>query len=201
MEVAEVLSHGPRSEHRRISLPVGARVELGGPVPGSEEPVLVQRIETKSRHTVSSARPEEIATIWAVSDTGPVVPVSVVTGARTTTERLSLSKGSRLTVGESLSVGGQRLRIVALRARGRTWRLPNDSFLAEEVQRVYARRTEMPPAGNRDWRRVRSTPRSRTNATSSSGRSRSGPGASRTRMVPRDRRAVGGAAVQNVSPR
>lgn len=200
VEIAEVLSAGPRSEHRRILVASRDRIELGKKVPGSDEQVLVQRIETRGGQSVSSARPEEVATIWAVRDLGAIVPVSVVEGARTWTERLTLPRGSRLAVGEPLSVRGHRLRIVALRARGRTWRLPDDAFVASEVQRVYARRTESPPAGRSPWRRGRGSSNSRERATSTSGRSRSGPGARTTRRLPRDRNADEGATIHRLSP-
>ena len=185
VEVAVVISDGPRSVHRRLLLPSTLRVEQGGRVPGADEPLFVRRIETRSRHSVSSARPSEIATVWATHQTGAVVPVSVIEGARTWTDRLTLPKDSRLTVGEPLSVRGQRLEIVALRARGRTWRKPEDSFPATEVTRVYTRRTERPPAGSRPWSTGRGRPSSRTSSFSRSSRSRSGPGDKRTRTTPR----------------
>lgn len=180
VEVAQVISEGPRSVHQRGSLPAVGRVELGFPWPGSAEPLRVVRIETRKRKSATSARPEEIATVWMVRDHGAVVPVSVIEGARTWTDRLTLPHDSRLTVGEALSVGGNRLRIVALRARGRTWRLPEDVFVASDVQRIYARRMESPPAGRRPWRRGRGTSSSRERETSTSERSRSGPGARTT---------------------
>ena len=161
----------------------------------------VQRIENRAGKSVSSARPEEVATIWATRDVGAVVPVSVVEGARTWTDRLVIPRTSRLTVGEPLLVRGHSLRIVALRARGKTWRLLQDSFPAEEVQRLYARRTDSPPAGRRPWSRDRDSPSSRARATSTSERRRSGPGERRTRTFPRARSAAGGAAVHMVSPR
>jgi len=201
VEIAEVVSDGPKSTHRRVSIPASGRVEVGGRVPGSDEPVQVQRIETRSGRSVSSARPAQIATVWLTRNLGTVVPVSVVEGARTWTDRLILPPHSRLTVGDPLTVQGNALRIVGLRAQGRTWRLPEDGFAAVEVQRVYARRTDSPPAGRRPWSTVRDRPSSRARETSTSDRVRSGPGESRTRSFPRVRRAEGGAAVQSVSPR
>lgn len=201
VEVSEVISRGPTSEHRRVLLPAATRVELGAPVPGSEEPVTVQKIETRTGRTVSSARPEEVSTLWVRQDSGAVVPVSVVDGATTSSERLVLPPTSRLTVGEPIAVRVGSVRIVSLRARGRTWRLPGDSFVAKDVQRVYARRTDSPPAGSRPWRTVRATPSSRARATSTSPRSRSGPGVRRARRSPRARSAAGGADVHSRSPR
>jgi len=201
VEVAEVVSDGARSSRRQVSLPVAARIELGGRVPGSDEAFEVHRIETRTGTSVSSARPAEIVTLWVTRNVGAHVPVSVVEGARTWTDRLTIPKSSRLTVGDSLTVRGSPLRIVALRARGRTWRLPEDGFAALEVQRVYARRTDSPPAGRRVWRSGRGSPRSRESDSSSSGRERSGPGVRRTRSLPRSRNAEGGATIHRVSPR
>jgi len=200
VEVAVVVSEGPRSDHHRIRIPSLGRVELGALLPGAEGPVLVRRIETRSRLSVSSARPEEISTIWAARDLGAVIPVSVVEGARTWTDHLTLPRESRLSVGDPIMVRDTSVRIVALRARGRTWRRPEDAFAAQEVQRIYTRRTEIPPAGRRPWSNGRVRPSSRASSFSSSSRSRSGPGVSRTRKTPRARIASGGATHQSVSP-
>jgi len=201
IELSVVVSRGPSSEHRRIEVPSLERVEVGGSLPGSEEPLLVQKIDARSGHSVSSARPEEVATVWATRDVGAIVPVSVVEGATTWTDRLVLPRESRLTIGDPILVRGHRVRIVALRARGRTWRLSADGFSADEVERVYARRTETPPAGRRPWRMGRGIPRVRASSTSTSPRSRSGPGTRRARRSPRERTADGGAAIHRVSPR
>jgi len=200
VEVALVISEGPSSVHRRVRIPASGRVELNAEVPGSEETVYVRRIETRSRLSVSSARPEEVATIWASRESGTTIPVSVVEGARTWTSRMVLPRESRLAVGDTVRIASASVRVVALRARGRTWRLPGDAFRADEVQRVYTRRTDSPPAGNRPWRTGRPRPSSRTRETSTSDRSRSGPGVRRTRIMPRARRAEGGAVVHSVSP-
>jgi uncharacterized Zn finger protein len=201
VEVAVVVSDGPRSTRRRISLPSNSRVELGTPVPVEAEPAEVQRIESRTGHSVSSARATEIATLWVTRHVGAVVPVSVVEGARTWTDRLNVAHTVRLAVGDTLTVRSTRLRIVGLRARGRTWRLPEDGFSADEIQRIYARRADSPPAGRSPWRTVRERPSSRARETSTSERSRSGPGDRRKRTFPRAPRADGGAADQSVSPR
>jgi len=200
VEVSLVISEGPSSVHRKVVIPSGVRVELNSEVPGAEETVFVRRIETRSRHSVSSARPDEVATIWASRVSGAVIPVSVVEGAKTWTSRLVLPRGSRLGVGDAIRVASASVRVVALRARGKTWRLPGDTFLAEEVQRVYTRRTDSPPAGRRDWRRPRETSSSRASSFSRSSRSRSGPGVRRTRRPPPARNASGGATHHIVSP-
>ena len=201
VEVSVVVSEGSTSEHHHLRIPSLARVAVGSPLPGAAEATSVQKIEARSGHSVSSAWPAEIATVWAVRDLGAVVPVSVVEGARTWTDRLVLPRESRITVGDSISLEGESVRVVSLRARGRTWRLPEDSFLAGEVQRVYARRTVTPPAGRSPWTTGRGIPRTRASSTSASARPRSGPGEIRTRRPPRARRAAGGAAVHNASPR
>lgn len=200
VEVAEVVSEGPRSVHRRVTLPTGVRIEVGSPVPRQEEPVVVQRIDSRTGTSLRTAKTEEIGTIWVTRNVGAVVPVSVVEGARTWTDRLIVPPSSRLGVGDAVTVRSTPLRIVGLRARGRTWRLPEDGFAASEVQRVYARRADSPPAGRRLWSTGRGRPASRPRVTSTSDRSRSGPGVSRKRSFPRARRADGGAADQSVSP-
>jgi len=200
VEVAEVVSDGPRSVHRRLSLPAGVRIQIGFPVPRQEDPVTVQRIDSRTGQSVLSAKAEEIATIWVTRNVGAIVPVSVVEGARTWTDRLTVPPTTRLAVGDAVSVRSTLLRIVGLRARGRTWRLPEDGFAASEVQRVYARRADSPPAGRSPWSTGRGRPTSRTSETSTSARSRSGPGVTRKRSFPRARRALGGAADQSVSP-
>lgn len=200
VEVAVVVSDGPRSSPRRLRVPANVRIELGGHLPANEEHLEVKRIETHSGRSISSGRPKEISTLWVTKDVGAVVAISVVEGARTWAERLTLPRETRLTVGDQITVRGQPLRIVGLRARGRTWRLPEDGFDADEVQRVYARRTDSPPAGRRTWSAGRESPRSRTSATSTAERSRSSPGVRRARTFPRARSAEGGAAIHRTAP-
>lgn len=200
VEVPVVVSEGPRSTFRRLAVPGTARIVVRERLPGSDDPLEVQKIETRTGRSVSSARPDEAATIWATRDLGARVPVSVVEGARTWTDHLVAPKTSRLAVGDPLTIRGEPVRVVGLRARGRTWRVPGDSFVASEVDRIYARRTDTPPAGRRRSSVGRGTPRSRARDASIDARSRSGPGVMRTRAFPRPRKADGGAAVQRVSP-
>ncbi len=200
VEVTEIVSEGPRSTRRRVTLRRGARVLVGSGVPGSDEPMLVHRIETRGGTSRPEALAEEISTLWVTPNVGAVVPVSVVEGARTRAVRSTWPPETVLEVGALLNVGTTEVRIVGLRALGRTWRHPGDRFRALEVTRVYGRRTDMPPAGRRDWSADRPIARSRASSTSRSERSRSGPGVRRTRTVPLRRSASGGAAVQRVSP-
>jgi len=138
-----------------------------------------------------------VRTVWARSDEGAVVPVSVVEGHRTRSERVAVPHGTMLGVGDPLHLEEESVEIVGLRARGRTWRRPGDAFPADEVTRVYARRSSMPPAGRSPWRRDRDNPSSRASSTSTASRPRSGPGTKRARIAPRVRIADGGAAVHN----
>ncbi len=200
VEVAEVVSEGPRSIHRRVALPAGEPIEVGSSVRDRDGSLTVERIDSRTGRSLHSAKPEEIGTIWLTRNVGAVVPVSVIEGARTWTDRLTVPPTSWLGVGDAVSVRSTPLRIVGLRARGRTWRLAGDGFAASEIQRVYARRADTPPAGRRAWSTGRGRPTSRTRETSTADRSPSGPGVSRKRSFPRARRAEGGAADQSVSP-
>jgi len=200
VEIGEVVSEGPRSLHQRIRIRPTVRVEVGRPLLGGPEPATVQRITTRSGSSVASARAQEVATVWVTRGVGAVVRVSVVEGARTWTDRLTLPARTRLTVGEPIHLHDQTVRVVALRARGKTWRFPAESFEASEVQRVYARRSDRPPAGSQRWSIGRGSPSSRARVTSTSERSRSGPGVRRKRTFPRARRADGGATVHKRSP-
>jgi uncharacterized Zn finger protein len=118
----------------------------------------------------------DVHTVWVTPDVGAVVKISLVEGRRTTAAKLTFPPDTVLSVGGSVEVQGRPWRIVALRANGDTWREPEDAFPARNVERVYARRTEIPPAGNNDWSRSRGSPASRANWLSRSRRSFSGPG-------------------------
>jgi uncharacterized Zn finger protein len=200
VEVARIVSEGKTSVRSRMELPSNVHVQVDSGIPGSDEPFRVLRIDTKDGRRVRSALTDEVATLWAVRDTGAVVPVSIVEGRFTRTARLVVPRETEFEVGGRSTVDGTPLRIVALRARGRTWRQPGDRFRALEVSRLYGRRTDIPPAGRSDWSSGRGIPSSRTSSSSRSERSRSGPGVRRTRIVPRRRSASGGALVQRLSP-
>jgi len=200
VEVMRMVSEGDRTDRERIFLPVHHRVQVGSSLPGAAAPLLVRRIDTRDGRQVGSAAPEQIATVWTTRDVGAVVRVSVIEGRFTRTARLVVPPETPYAVGERVSVDGTRLEVIALRARGRTWRRPGDAFPAAEVQRLYARRTVIPPAGRRDWRSERGRPSSVASSTSRAGRSRSGPGVRRTRTAPSARTALGGAQVHRSSP-
>ena len=219
-EVKVIVSEGAQSRTARVSLAPSARLEVGSALPpnllapetGGEPgataataPVpprgyRVRRIDAKSRPGVVGAWADEVETLWLAPDTAGTVEVSITGGARTRAARATVAPDALLGVGEPIEVEGRSLTIGGLRARGRTWRRPGDRFPAAEVQRVYARRTVIPPAGRSDWSRSREIPSSRASSTSRSERSRSGPGVTRNRRVPRDRTAEGGAAVHRVDP-
>jgi len=195
VEVALIESVGRESVRSRVELPGRSRVEVGTGLPGIDRPLLVQRLDDRSGRRVTAARTEEIATVWVVRDVGAIVPVSIVTGRITRAARLILPRETPLAVGNRVTVDRLRLEIAALRARGRTWRRPGDAFPAGEVQRLYARRISIPPAGRSAWSRDRGSPSSFDSSTSRSARARSSPGTRRNRIVPRERTADGGATV------
>jgi|HubBroStandDraft_1064217.scaffolds.fasta_scaffold01671_3 uncharacterized Zn finger protein len=200
VELALIVSTGARSTPSRVALPRGRKLQVGSGVPESKAPLTIQRIEDLQRRSITNGLAGEITTVWAIHDEGAVVLVSVVEGRQTRSIRWPLPHGTVLRVGDELPVESQTVRIVGLRARGHTWRRDGDEFSAEDVTRVYGRRTSSPPAGNSPWSRVRVKPSSRARSTSTVSRSRSTPGTRTTRTVPRARIDAGGAAVQRVSP-
>jgi uncharacterized Zn finger protein len=192
VEVGEVVSEGRTSTPGRRRLPEDSRVYVGAGIPGSEPPVAVLRIDRKDGRRVQEAAATEIATLWVRVDRGAVVPVSIIEGRRTRAERLVVPPETVYEVGGPLRVEERSLTIVGLRARGETWRHPGARFRAEEVQRIYARRSVSPPEGSIDWSRSRDRPSSRESSTSASDRFRSSPGVSRYRTSPRARSDAGG---------
>ena len=139
VELPEVISDGAKSVRTRVRLPRSQRIQVGSGVPRSEVPVRVARIDDRKGRQVSEATAGEVGTLWVVRDVGAVVSVSVVEGSRTRTLRWTVPRGTRYSVGDRLSADDRPVDVVALRARGRTWRREGDSFLAEEVQRLFAR--------------------------------------------------------------
>ena len=200
VDLSMIISEGATSRRGRVSLPGSRKLQVGSGVPEAEEPLTIRRIDDQNRRSPSQALAREVATLWVTRDTGAVVAISIVEGRRTRSTRLSLPHGTRLTVGDELSLEQGTVEIVGLRARRRTWRRPGDGFSADEVDRVYARRASMPPAGRRPWSRERGTPSSRASSTSTLSRARSSPGTRSARINPRARTASGGATVQSDSP-
>jgi len=200
VQVAQIVSAGKTSVRSRVELPAHAQVHVGSGVPGSDEPFRIRRIDTRDGDRVLAASTDEVETLWVVRDEGAVVPVSIVEGRFTRATRLIVPRETVFEVGGRLTADGTPLDIVGLRARGRTWRRPGDAFAAEEVQRIYGRRTDRPPAGNRDWSSGRGRPRSFESSTSRGPRSRSSPGVRRTRTSPNARTRTGRATVHRSSP-
>jgi len=194
-ELRLIVSDGPRSERRALHIAPETMIRVGAPLPGPEEGLLVRKVDAADGRVRGGGRADELRTVWATRDVGAVVKVSVIEGRRTTPERLVVPPETVFEVGGTVRVAGAPLTVTALRARGRTWRLPGDAFPASDVQRLYGRRTAIPPAGRSDWRSERSMPSSRTSSSSRTDRSRSSPGASSRRTSPRTRTDAGGATV------
>ena len=171
-----ILSDGPRSARTILEVPSGVTLVVGERMPERSPAARIHKIDRPDGRSVRSARSEEAATVWLTPDVGAVVKVSLIEGRRTGSARLTLSPDVVVAVGGPLQVDGRTWHISALRANGRTWRHPDDAFAARQVERIYARRNERPPAGRSDWRRSRGTPASPASSTSRSARSRSGPG-------------------------
>ncbi len=199
-EVDRIVSRGPVSSRERVRLPAAAMLEVDTDLPASDPPLLVHRIDLRSGAPVRRAPARAVRTVWVTPHLDPSVPVSILEGGRTRPARWTAPPEVAIGVGEEVEVDGASVRVIAIRARGQTWRHLGDRFRADEVQRLYGRRIASPPAGRSDWRRGREIPRSRTSSASRSDRSRSGPGVRRTRSVPRRRTASGGATVHKVSP-
>ncbi len=198
-EVEAIVSAGAVSEHRVLELPATEPLEVGSPLPGLRPEARIRKLDLREGGQAAEAPAREVRTVWAVETASELLRVAVLSGARSTTERVPRSAGLRLSVGSSLRLPSGPVTIVALRAHGHTWRRAGDTFPAEVVQVVYGRRTVRPPAGRSPWRRERGTPSSRASSTSRAARSRSSPGPSRNRTDPRARTAAGGATDRNSS--
>jgi uncharacterized Zn finger protein len=181
-----VVSDHDRSTRSTLTLPRHRRLLVGSGLPSQDPTLRIRRIDLRSGRSAPDARTEEIATVWATRELGPSVKVSIVTGRITRATRLPYTPGTRYEVGGSVMVENRPLWVSAVRARGHTWRMLGDGFPAEEVERLYVRRTEMPPAGNSDWSNDRETPRATASVRSTVARSRSSPGRRTARTDPRD---------------
>ena len=172
-----MISEGRVSHTEPRILPEMERVEVGALLPGSEEPPLrVLRIDRTNGTRATSAVASEIRTLWLSPYRGEVVRVSIIEGRHTSSATLTFPESHAFSVGGSVEVDGEEFRVVGLRARGQTWKVPGDTFLAPEVTRVYARRNVRPPEGRSAWIRERVSPSSRASSISRSARSRSSPG-------------------------
>ena len=180
--VPVVISEGSTSVAGTRELPSDERIAVGALLPESDGvPMKVLRVDRRDGGSSPSSPVAQIETLWLSPYRGERVSISLVEGRRTRSLRTVFPKGRSFSVGGSLRVEGRSVRIVALRARGRTWREAGDAFPSEEVDRIYARRIETPPAGRSPWIRVRESPSSRASSTSRSARSRSSPGTSTNR--------------------
>ena len=195
-EVWVIRSDGPHSVRERVALAPGTEVRQHELFPGAVPPTIVRRIEAVDGSLKRVAAASEIATVWTVRDRSHEVPVSLILGRITRRRSWVAPEGSVITVGDRFDLDGSPTFIIGFRARTRTWRRPGDSMPASEVTRIYARITDNPPAGSSGWSTDREMPSSRESSTSRASRSRSAPGRRIARIVPRIRRARGGAAVQ-----
>ena len=191
-----IVSRGAVSERSSVRVPASQVLRVGEPFPGGDPPLEMRKLEAFDGTPLAHARASAVRTAWAVPASEHRLRVSILEGARTRPVTATVDPQLVVTVGEVLTLGEGPIRVVALRAQGRTWKLSGDRFPARDVQRVYGRRTEMPPAGRSDWRREREMPRSRASSTSRTARSRSSPGVSRARISPHRRTAASGAMVQ-----
>ena len=176
-----IISRGARSERRRVRLPAGTKLAVGERVPGQHPPLEIRKIAGRGGGARTEATVSAVASVWVVPSLEHRLAVSVVDGGHTQSFRWVVNPEAVVVVGESFRTDEGRVWVVAVRARGRSWRRPGDRFAAREVQRLYGRRTESPPAGRSDWSNVRGIPRSRQSSTSRSARRRSSPGLSRKR--------------------
>jgi uncharacterized Zn finger protein len=186
VELNVVISEHDRSSRSTLPFPRHRRLLVGSGLPTQDPTLRIRRIDLRTGRSATDARTEEIATVWVTREWGPSVKVSIVTGRITRATRLAYTPGTRYEVGASVVVENRPLWISAVRARGHTWRMLGDGFPAEEVERLYVRRTEMPPAGNSDWSRDRDTPSVTARDRSTVARSRSSPGRRTARTEPRD---------------
>ncbi len=199
-EVDLIVSEGPRSTRRRVTLPRRLGLYIGEEIPGLPDRFRILRIDPANGRSVDTAWSEDVATLWVTPDAGGLVPVAIVEGRRTRSIQVPFAPDLRLEVAGAVRIEDRDYEVSAVRARGHTWRQIGDAFAAREVQRLYVRRTFTPPAGRSDWTRDRESPSSAARATSTSARSRSSPGTIVRRTRPRVRSAEGGATHHSSTP-
>ncbi len=199
LKLPVVLSNRERSQRIVLKVPYGRRLQVGSRIPGLEPPLRILLIDRKDGARRGEALSQDVATLWATPDGERPIPVSLTLRSKTAATRVTLGPETEVAVGDLITVAGASLRVFALRARGQTWTHVGDRFAAREIQRIYTRRAEMPPAGRRRWSTSRERPSSPESSTSRSPRSRSSPGTRIQRRRPRARRALGGAAVHKDS--
>ncbi|MCI4357032.1 MAG: hypothetical protein L3K18_07830 [Thermoplasmata archaeon] len=148
--LAEIVSDGATSQRKVRSLPADEQLTVGERMPERAAPALIHKLDRLDGRSVRTAMAREVRTVWLTPDEGAVVKFSLVDGRRTSSARITISPETRIVVGALITVDGRKWHISGMRANGRTWRHPEDSFPASQVQRVYARRNTRPPAGNSD---------------------------------------------------
>lgn len=178
-ELDAIASDGAASVRHRLRLPHGVVLRVGETVDVGGAPMRLTRLERPNGRAVAEAAVEQLATAWGTREVERHLRLALIEGARSRTVRLPASAVARYEVGAPFRLGGVALVIVALRARGHTWRRPGDAFGPDEVSVVYARRAAMPPAGRSRWSNERGIPSSRTSSSSVRARSRSSPGVRR----------------------
>jgi len=194
-----IVSTDDVSSRTDIDLPADRRIQVGSGLPDFDPTLRIRRIDASGGRPVPEAHGRDVDTIWMAPVPGSSVALSIILGRETRTRRLPSDPAQQYEVGDEFEVDRIPLRITAIRARGQTWRRPGDRFSAVDVQRLYARRNAIPPAGRSDWRTERERPSSAPSDRSASARSRSGPGVTRKRTAPRARTARSGATVHRSS--
>ncbi len=173
---------------------MGGRIRLGA------DEFVIHRIELSGQRSVARAAAGVVECLWLTADRPAHVPVSIIEGRRTRSLRWTPPEGTRIGVGDDLTLDGATYLVSGIRTGGRTLRRFSGPIEARSIDRVYARRTWNPPAGSSDWSSSREIPSSRASSRSRSFRDRSSSGASRTRRPPAERSASGGAATHRGSP-
>ena len=176
--VKAIVSDGAGTHRSVWELEAGTQLRVGSTHRRGEHRWTLRRLESDGRPVATSFVAPGL-TVWATPDRGHRLSVSLIEGGRSRTENVLLPPETGVTVGDWIDFGGQPARIVGLRARGATRRIPGVAYPARDVERIYARRASNPPAGRRDWSTARGIPSSRLRETSRASRSRSGPGTSR----------------------
>ncbi len=184
VSLREVVSERDRSTYRTVELPGNTTLTVGQTRPLSSPPVIVRRIDLATGLQADTSRAVEATTVWVVPEGEPRVRLSLIEGARTRSEFLPMGPEEQVVLGQVLQAHGSEWVVTALRTKGRTWRQGTAVFPVSELERVYARRAEIPPAGRRPWSRSRGKPNSRESSTSRTARSRSSPGVRRKRTTP-----------------
>lgn len=200
VELVQIVSDGGRSAPVRRSFAPDVHLQVGSNLPDVEPPARILKIDRHDGRSVRQGRAEDAATVWTSVVLGTRVPVSVVEGRRTRAARVEVDPSEPFEVGRPFDLNGLSYVVAALRARGRTWHDLGTVYEAREIERIYVRRMDAPPAGSNDWSNDLDIPSSPARSTSSRARSRSSPGTSTTRSRPRLRSADGGAADHRSAP-